>query len=293
MLSVLFVVCATTSCSSEDRSSAEYGASSARVGEAIAVLGWNISVSNLRWEADHVLINVDGSPSDKTKPYVNADDIRFGLYGTLSHPVEATGIDSCGLVDSLAVQPLATSEDRISGTVCLGPLKEQSAVRGVYAYSPKDRIVNTVAAYPVAFPVGLLPTPSTDTGLVVQTTSLEAWRADGTPLSQLSLGDPTVFTGNGYMLLGVDVFAEPKEYDDAAKQRGGPLMLVVTPTLPGMGLSPACSAYGASVLVLPDTKLDGARLKASLCVQGEINAALLYATLSVVGTHAAVWLNRE
>ncbi len=128
---------------------------------------------------------------------------------------------------------------------------------------------------------------------MVQTTSVEAWRDDGTPLSQLDLGDPKIFTGNGYMLLGLDVFADAAEYRDGATQRGGPLMMAVTPTLPGMGLSPACSAYGSSVLVLPDTKLDAARMNASLCAQGEINEAVLYATLSVVGTHAAVWLSRE
>lgn len=59
--------------------------------------------------------------------------------------------------------------------------------------------------------------------------------------------------------------------------------------LPPPGLNPACQAYGASVLVLPDASLDSVHVDASLCTQGEINKALLYATLSVVGTHAAVW----
>ena len=60
-------------------------------------------------------------------------------------------------------------------------------------------------------------------------------------------------------------------------------------SLPPPGLNPACRAYGASVLVLPDASLDSVHVDASLCTQGEINKALLYATLSVVGTHAAVW----
>jgi hypothetical protein len=30
-------------------------------------------------------------------------------------------------------------------------------------------------------------------------------------------------------------------------------------------------------------------VNASLCTQGDINEALLYATVAVVGTHAAVW----
>jgi hypothetical protein len=45
--------------------------------------------------------------------------------------------------------------------------------------------------------------------------------------------------------------------------------------------------------VLPDAKLDAVRVSASLCTQGEIQAATLYATLSVVGTRAAVWTTRE
>ena len=33
---------------------------------------------------------------------------------------------------------------------------------------------------------------------------------------------------------------------------------------------------------------DAVQVRASLCTQGEINAALLYATVSMVGTHAAI-----
>ncbi|MGB8503095.1 MAG: hypothetical protein WCE29_12755, partial [Mycobacterium sp.] len=51
--------------------------------------------------------------------------------------------------------------------------------------------------------------------------------------------------------------------------------------------------YGSSVLVLPDAKLDAVQVDASLCSQGEINQAVLYATLSVLGTHAAVWISRD
>jgi len=70
-------------------------------------------------------------------------------------------------------------------------------------------------------------------------------------------------------------------------------MLVVSPTLPPPGLTPECNAYGSSVLILPDAKLDAVRVNASLCTQGEINEAVLYATLSAVGTHAAVWTSRD
>jgi hypothetical protein len=70
-------------------------------------------------------------------------------------------------------------------------------------------------------------------------------------------------------------------------------MIVVAPTLPGRGLSHACSVYGASLLVLPDAALGAVAVRASLCTQGEINAALLYPTVSVVGTHAALWTTRD
>ena len=62
-------------------------------------------------------------------------------------------------------------------------------------------------------------------------------------------------------------------------------MVLVAPTLPGKGLSYACSVYGASLLVLPDASLDAVAVRASLCTQGEINQALLYATV-VGGRHA-------
>jgi hypothetical protein len=261
----------------------------------MALLGWNMSVSNLRWESGHVLVDVDAAPSEKGNAHAKPESIRFGLYGTVAHPIETDGFGSCNGVASLAISPLsAPNPDRLTGTVCLGPLDDQSAVRGVYVYSSQDRITGTTAAYPVAFPVGVLPTNRTDTGITVKSTSVEAWRADGAMLTQASLSDPAVFTGNGYMLLGLDISAIKAQYSDESVQRGGPLMVIVSPSLPsGQALSHACTVYGSSVLVLPDAKLGAVHLNASLCTQGEINQALLYATLSVVGTHAAVWISRE
>jgi hypothetical protein len=282
-------------CSAPDRQPNAYGSSTAKLGESVALLGWNMSVSNLRFESGHVLVDVDAAPSEQSKPHAKPEDIRFGLYGAVAHPIEANGLGSCNGIASLAVSPLsAPNPDRLSGTVCLGPQDDQSAVRGVYVYSPRDRMAGTTAAYPVAFPVGVLPTNRTDTGLTVKSTSVDAWRADGAVVTQASLGDPAVFNGNGYMLLGLDISAIKAQYNDESAQRGGPLMVVVAPTLPGgQGLSHACAAYGSSVLVLPYAKLDAVQLNGSLCTQGEINEALLYATLSVVGTHAAVWISRE
>lgn len=71
------------------------------------------------------------------------------------------------------------------------------------------------------------------------------------------------------------------------------MMRVAAPSTPAPGVNPACAAYGASVLVLPDTSMDAVRVNASLCTQGEINAVLLYATVSLVGTHTALWVARD
>jgi hypothetical protein len=283
-------------CSSTNQPVRPYGAQGARLGESLALLGWNMSVSNLRFDGDYVLVDVDASPASAKDPHAKADDIRFGLYGALAHPMEAAGLGSCdaaktGVHDVTA--PLSAPRDRLTGTVCLGPLKDRSQVRGIYGYSPRDRIPDSSWAYPVAFPVGLLPTNANDSGgLAVKTASLSAWRADGTPVTKAQLGDPGAFTGNGYMLLGLEATAIAARYRDESVKRGGPMMLLASPTLPAPGLNPACAAYGSSVLILPDASLDAVHVNASLCTQGEINDALLYATLAIDGTHAGVWTQR-
>ncbi|HET6735503.1 hypothetical protein [Mycobacterium sp.] len=284
------IVVIASACSSDDGRADPYAAQTATLGESLAILGWNISVSNLRFDSDYVLVDVDGSPSQQGSPHAKPEDIRFGLYGALAHPIEANGVGGCRDVNNLAVQPLsAPAPDRITGTVCLGPLRDQSQVRGVYAYSPRDRIAGTTVAYPAAFPVGVPPTNENDTGLVLKTTSVDAFRADGAQLDPAALGDPTAFEGNGYMLLGLEIGGLAARYRDDSERRGGPLMVLAAPTLPAPGLSHACDVYGASVLVLPDASLDAVQVRASLCTQGEINAALLYASVSMVGTHAALW----
>jgi hypothetical protein len=292
MVATLTVAC-SGACSNSDHPAPIYGAQNARLGESLAVLGWNTSVSNLRWQDDYVLVDVDAAPADPAKAHADPRDVRFGLYGALAHPMEATGIGSCDNVKNIVIQSLSAPEGkRLTGTVCLGPLKDRSAVRGVYLYSPRDRIADTTAAYPAAFPVGLLPTKESDTGLVVKTTSVAAWRADGTQLTQASLGDPAAFTGSGYMLLGLVADTIAAKYRDDSAARGGPMMLLVAPSVAVPGLSPACSAYGSSALILPEASLDAVHVNPSLCTQGDINQALLYATVAVAGTHAAVWTTR-
>jgi hypothetical protein len=282
-------------CSDSNHPSRPYGAQGARLGESLGLLGWNMSVSNLRWDDDYVLINVDASPTDPKAPHTKPEDLRFGLYGALAHPMESNALGSCD--DAMTkvhdiTTPLSAPPGRLTGTVCLGPLKDRSQVRGVYSYSPRDRIPGTSAAYPAAFPVGLPPTNENDTGLVVKTTSVSAWRADGTPVTNAQLGDPGAFNGNGYMLLGLETDAVAARYRDESATRGGPLVLLASPTLPGRGLSAACAAYGSEVLILPDASLNAVHVNASLCTQGEINQALLYATVAIVGTHAGVWTIR-
>lgn len=284
------VVVAASACSTDDRLESPYATQAAALGESLAVLGWNMSVSNLRFDGEYVLIDVDAAPAQADGEHANPEDIRFGLYGALAHPIEATAIGSCRDVTNLALQPLsAPSPDRLTGTVCLGPERDRAQVRGIYVYSPQDRIEGTTTAYPAAFPVGLPPTENNDTGLSLKTTSIDAFRADGAMLDATALGDPNAFQGNGYMLLGLEISGLAAQYREASERRGGPTMVLVSPSLPAPGLSHACDIYGASVLVLPDASRDSVQVRVSLCPQGEINKALLYTTVSVTGTHAGLW----
>jgi hypothetical protein len=284
------IVMVASACSGDDPKPAPYSTQSATFGQSQSILGWNISMSNLRFDADYVLVDVDASPAKKDGPRAKPEDIRFGLYGALAHPIEANALGGCKDMTSLAVQPLsASAPDKMTGTLCLGPQRDQSQVRGVYVYSPRERIADTVAAYPAAFPVGVLPTNENDTGLVLKTTSVDAFRADGAQLDPSAMGDPNAFSGNGYMLLGLEIDGLAARYRDDSARRGGPMMVLAAPTLPTPGLSHACDVYGASVLVLPDATRDAVQVRASLCTQGDINAALLYATVSMVGTHAGLW----
>ncbi|WP_078294270.1 hypothetical protein [Mycobacterium sp. D16R24] len=281
-------------CSKDPDKQLVYGAQTAKVGETQSLLGWNLSVANLRFQNGYVLVDITGAAATPGQKPAAAQDLRFGLYGSLAHPLEVPALNGCRDLADLSVHPLtAPTPDRLTGTVCLGPMQNQSAVRGVYAYSAKDRIPGTTVAYPVAYPMGLLPTPQNDSGLVIVTKSMEAWRASGQQISQVDLGDPNAFTGNGFSLLGLNISGVAPRYRDESAERGGPLMVTVAPTLPGEGLARSCAIYGASVLVLPDAALDAVQLQPSLCLQGEINAAVLAGTLSVIGTHAAVWMNRE
>lgn len=287
----LAAACAAA-CSGSGPKPGPYGAQAARLGESLALLGWKMTLSDLRWEADRVLVDVSATVADPAAQPAKAADIRFGVYGTPARPLEVTGIGSCDPLLALTPRPLSAAvPERLTGTVCIGPLKERSAVRGVYAYSPADRIPGSTVAYGAAFPVGVPPSNPGDTGLVLTTKGVAAWRADGTPLTPAALGDPAAFVGNGYMLLTLAVEAVAAQYRADSVARGGPLMLVAAPSAPLPGLRSDCSSFGSSVLILPEAALNSVHVGTSLCTQGEINAAVLYASLSVIGTHAAVWTN--
>ena len=74
-----------------------YATQTAAIGESLAILGWNMSVSNLRFDGDDVLVDVDASPSGRTVAHAKPKDIRFGLYGALAHPIEANAIGGCAI----------------------------------------------------------------------------------------------------------------------------------------------------------------------------------------------------
>lgn len=288
LISALVVACAAA-CSGSG-ATGPYGAQGTTMGSALTLLGWDLTLSDLRWEVDYALIDVKGQVTDTDAPHAAAGDLRFGVYGTPAHPIEAAGLGSCKMLGQLVPTPLSAKEpERLNGTVCLGPLKERSAVRGVYVYSPVDRIKDTTVAYAAAFPVGLAPVNPGDTGLQLTAQGVAAYRADGVPLAPTALGDPNAFTGAGYMVLNLAVDAVAAQYRDDAKARGGPLMLVAGPSTPMPGLGADCVAAGSSVLILPEASLNAVHVPISLCTHGEINAALLYPSVSVVGTHAGVW----
>lgn len=289
------IVLAASACSGDGTDEANpYATQTASIGESLAILGWNMSVSNLRFDGDYVLIDIDASPSEAGGSHAEAKDLRFGLYGALAHPLEANAIGGCRDMTNLDVQPVsAPTPDRITGTVCVGPQRDQSQVRGVYVYSPRDRMPATTTALPAAFPLGLPHTRDNDTGLSLRTTSVDAFSADGAMLDPTALGDQNAFTGGGYMLIGLEIDGLTTQYRDVSTSRGGPTMVVMAPTLPAPGISHACDVYGASTLVLPDTSRDAVQVRVTLCTQGEINDALLYPTLSLIGTHAALWTADE
>ncbi|MDR3663649.1 MAG: hypothetical protein P4L86_25230, partial [Mycobacterium sp.] len=228
----LLLTAVLVACSGGATDTSIYGAPSAKLSESQALLGWNVSVSNLRFDGDQVLVDVDMSAAKSGGDHVKPQSLRFGLYGALAHPIESNVIGGCSGVPNLKINPaVVQNPDKVTGTVCLGPMRDQSQVRGVYLYSSADRIKDTTVAYGAAYPVGVAQTNESDTGLSLKTTSVDGFRADGGQLIPAALGDPTAFNGQGYMLLGLEIDGVASKYRDASVNRGGPLMLTVAPTL--------------------------------------------------------------
>ena len=88
------VTLVVTACSGPDQPVAPFGAQAARLGQELTVLGWRMTVSELRWGADQVLIDVTASIDDPDS-HAAPEELRFGLYGAVAHPLEVNGIGSC------------------------------------------------------------------------------------------------------------------------------------------------------------------------------------------------------
>ena len=66
---ISLAVACLVGCSRSNHPVRPYGAQGARLGEALGLLGWNMSVSNLRWDDDYVLVDVDAAPTDPKAPH--------------------------------------------------------------------------------------------------------------------------------------------------------------------------------------------------------------------------------
>ena len=284
------VVLVPSACSGDDGRAHPYGVQPRAIGESLAVLGWNMSVSNLRFDGDYVLIDVDARRRDPTARMPSPRTSGSASTARWRIRWRPTALGGCEDVHKPCA---ATAVGAIPG-----PAHRHGLPRPDARPVPGPRRLRVLAARPDRGHRGRLPGGLPGRAAADQR---ERHRPGGQDHQRrrvarrrhaadpAALGDPTAFTGNGYMLLGLEIGGLAARYRDDSARRGGPMMLLAAPTLPAPGLNPACDVYGASVLVLPDASLDAVHVSASLCTQGEINAALLYATVSMVGTHAAVW----
>jgi hypothetical protein len=69
------IVMVASACSGDSARVHPYSTQAATIGESLSVLGWNISVTNLRFDADYVLVDVDASPSQKDAPHAKPEEI--------------------------------------------------------------------------------------------------------------------------------------------------------------------------------------------------------------------------
>jgi hypothetical protein len=81
VLLALVTGAALVACSGDADADRTYGAQSAKLGDSLSVLGWNVSVANLRFDGDYVLIDLDASAAQSGAPHATPESLRFGLYG--------------------------------------------------------------------------------------------------------------------------------------------------------------------------------------------------------------------
>jgi hypothetical protein len=72
LIAIVLAVACCAACSSSHNNDRVYGALTARLGESLAVPGWNTSMSNLRWQDDYVLVDVDAAPTHPAKPHADS-----------------------------------------------------------------------------------------------------------------------------------------------------------------------------------------------------------------------------
>ncbi len=78
------------------------------------------------------------------------------------------------------------------------------------------------------------------------------------------------------MLLGLEIDGLAAQYRDVSARRGGPMMVLVAPTLPVPGLSPRLRRLRRVAAGAARASRDSVQMGVSLCTQGDINDALLY-----------------
>src|SRR6478735_441673 len=110
MLAATLAVLTLAACSGSDDTAGPFGTQQAKVGESLSILGWNVSVANLRFEGDQVLIDVDAAVAEEGGAHAPAETLRFGLYGALAHPIEGNAIGGCASAPDLSLQPITARD---------------------------------------------------------------------------------------------------------------------------------------------------------------------------------------
>ena len=118
-----------------------------------------------------------------------------------------------------------------------------------------------------------------------------AWRADGSPARPRRARRPGGVHRQRLHAAGAarSTRSRPAYRDDSAR-RGGPMMLLAAPTLPGRGLNPACAVYGV-VGADPARRVAGrgARQRVAVHAGRDQRRRCCTRRCRSIGTHAGVW----